>query len=53
MSAMKKTLTIILLIAASCVAKSQTTTPPDSLPHRYYTPEWYADCPAFQSDTND
>ncbi len=24
----------------------------DRLPHRYYTPEWYADCPIFLTDTH-
>lgn len=53
---MKKTVIIILIAAVAAVSAQPQYTDLDTfdyLPHRYYTPEWYADCPAFNSDTND
>lgn len=53
---MKNTVLLILLAAAAALSAQPQYTGLDTLdhlPHRYYTPEWYADCPAFQSDTND
>ncbi len=52
---MKKTILVILLattITASAQIQYTDLDTFDYLPHRYYTPEWYADCPAFQIDTN-
>ena len=53
---MKRTIFIILLATIATASAQTQYTDIDTLgyiPRRYYTPEWYADCPAFQSDTND
>ena len=53
---MKKTLLITLLLSATMAfAQPQYNIADtlDRLPRRYYTPEWYADCPMFQDTDND
>ena len=53
---MKTTVLLIFFASIAALSAQPRYTDLDTfdyLPHRYYTPEWYADCPAFLSDTND